>query len=107
MICHFCTKPISDAARRVEVHVQLNPSRGSEYKVYGNVPLADGRLADAWGPLAMVFHNKCWLAFDRRRKLREAKDADPSAQQGDGADWREPVTAEVEDFRPRESDRDH
>lgn len=109
MKCQFCTKDITkyQYADRVEVHVVFNDARGNEYKVYGNAPGADGLLTDARGPLSMVFHSKCWLVHRRRQQLQQARDADPSAQHVQTADWREPVSAEVEDIRPREGDRDN
>lgn len=99
MRCSFCSQPVPFGGSRVQVH--------AGGKVYGDVPQADGRLTQATGTLERAFHKKCWLAERRRNVLRAAKDADPSAQQGASPDWREPVSAEVEDIRPREGDRDH
>ncbi len=98
MKCYFCTKPVSwTDSSRVEVH------EGGQ--VYGEVPGSAGHLWAAAGPLERVYHKKCWLAEKRRNQLQAAKDADPSAQDRRDTDWREPVTADVEDFL--EGDRDH
>lgn len=109
MICFFCSRPITkyQMADRVEVWRQYSKITGEKFGVFGNTPGADGTLREATGWFQRAYHSKCWLAEKRRKALQAAKDADPSAHQGDGADWREPVTAEVEDFRPRESDRDY
>lgn len=97
MICHFCSKPVMFGGSRVQVH--------AGGKVYGDVPQADGRLTQATGALVSAYHKKCWLAEKRRHQLQDAKDADPSAQDRRDTDWREPVTADVEDFL--EGNRDH
>lgn len=109
MKCFFCTQWVTkyQMADRVEVWRQYSKVTGESYKVYGNVPGADGTLKEATGWLEQVYHHKCWLARKRREALQEARSADPSAQQGESPDWREPASAEVEDIRPRESDRDH
>ena len=109
MKCFFCTNLIgrNQEADRVEVWRSFSKVTGESFKVYGRVPGADGTLKQATGWFVRVYHHKCWLAEKRRKALADAKAADPSAHQGDSADWREPVTAEVEDIRPRESDRDH
>lgn len=99
MKCYFCGRSVMFGGSRVQVH--------AGGKVYGDVPGAAGHLEAATGALKRAYHKKCWLAEQRRNRLQEARDADPSAQQGASPDWREPVSAEVEDIRPREGDRDH
>lgn len=95
-------------AKRVEVRFAwIEPDVSGPERIYGTVPGADGRLQDAHGVLARVYHGKCWLANKRRQQLQTARDADPSAQLHQQPDWREPVSAEVEDIRPRESHRDY
>ncbi len=109
MKCHFCWKAVAgNDPKRVEVRFSwVEPNVSGPERVYGPVPGADGRLADAHGVLARVYHSKCWLANKRRQQLQEAKAADPSAQPRQQPDWREPVSARVEDIRPRESDRSY
>lgn len=97
MICLFCSRAVPFGGSRVQVH--------AGGRVYGDVPGADGRLSQATGALVSAYHKKCWLADKRRKQLQAAKDADPSAQHRRDTDWREPVTADVEEFL--EGDRDH
>ena len=67
MRCAFCTKSVTKY--QMPDRVEVWNWRGA-LRVYGNVPMADGRLDEAQGVLQLIYHSKCWLADRRHARVR-------------------------------------
>jgi hypothetical protein len=97
MICAFepCRKAVTGDVR-IELH--LVSEETGETLPFG--PGIRGRsLEDADGPMAAVYHTRCWRAQVKRASLLRARAADPSGYSGPAPDWREPETCDAEDLR--------
>jgi hypothetical protein len=93
-ICAFgpCRKPVTGDAR-----IELRWVGGQALPFGPGI--ANRPLEAATGPLAGVYHARCWRAQVRRVRLLAARAADPAGYPGPAPDWREPETCDVEDLR--------
>lgn len=74
MKCHRCQRPINpgqEASRRIEIRQgPPDPETGlASERVFG-MNMADGKLADATGPLKSVYHQKCYYVVAKADRSR-------------------------------------
>lgn len=114
MRCHDCLKPIASGAeadKRIETRAVTvyAPPTGEPVPTPFGVGMAAGPLSAGEGwPLLYVEHSKCYHSRTRAQARQASKlaerQADPGFTEHEARDWREPVTMDLEELLPDESD---